>query len=175
MDRVARSGRVRSTSESRRNAGFTIIETIVALGIIGVATYISIALYTGSLELGQSARLYTIAAGAADEYLAELVRDPSAFDWPEGVQAQAGEVLPITAKNETYSLQPPATLPTERALGDREKNFYRKLTRHAFVRLPKADSPYVELIATVRWVDSGRNHDFTLTTLAPRGVLETSP
>jgi prepilin-type N-terminal cleavage/methylation domain-containing protein len=166
---------VRSASESRRNAGFTLIETIVALGIIGVATYISISLYTGSLELGQSVRLYTVAADAADEYLAELVRDPSNFTWPDANQAQAGEVLPVTAKSETYILQPPATLPTQRAMGEREKRFYRKLTRHAFVRVPKADSPYVELIAMVSWVESGRNYDFTLTTLAPRGILETSP
>lgn len=62
-------------SRSRR-AGFTLIELIVSLFVISVATTIFMHLYATSMDLGKLSRNRQIAVSIAEEQLGLLMRNP---------------------------------------------------------------------------------------------------
>jgi hypothetical protein len=69
---VARAARETSATGARRRGGFTILEVIVALGILLFGMTAVIGLLTFGVALGRSAELRTEAASVADAVVADL-------------------------------------------------------------------------------------------------------
>ena len=84
---------------SRQNRGFTLIEVVVALAILGVGLTVIIELFSGGLRVGRASMEYTKAANYARIKMEEMAVNPTvqegtmegesddkAFRWQVGVK-----------------------------------------------------------------------------------------
>ena len=151
--------------------GFTLLEIIVALVVIGMATSIFLSMYYSSLALADVNRSQIVAARLAEEFLAEIKANPESYTWPE-YDAVAGDsyVLPLSTAQRIIT-PPEAKPPYERAFR-RERNFYTEFQREARVIVPAKDAPYMTILVQIQWTVDGRNQYFLLTSALPFGLGE---
>lgn len=158
------------------NSGFTLIEVLTALVVMGVATSIFFGLFAASISLGNASRGEKVAAQLAVECLADLQTHPAQFSWPAFGEVEHGELLPIPRAGEEDAplsqAAPPAVMPTEKGAHDRERNFYRDFTSEAFARLPSEGANYVDVVVVIHWVQEGRKRLLSLTSCMPRAAVE---
>lgn len=150
-------------------AGFTLIEILTALVVIGVATSIFLSLYTASMSLSKLNRAQRVAALLAEESLADIVNNPSAYEWHSVDDAQPGDRVAIRG---FAKAEPPAALPTNDRAYDREENFYYDFTLESFAVAPEPDAAYVHVAVTVRWSHQGSEKSFTLSSTVPRSLTK---
>lgn len=170
MVRTWQAGSERGT---RRNAGFTLVEVLVALAVLSVATYVIIKLFTNSVTLGQQDRSQRSAYALAEGRLADLSMRPDDYVWPAADALAAGNLVEIghkvdDPKGAIREALPPTTLPTYRGAADREIQFYQRFSWRAFVRDQDPKDAYCEVTVVVRWQQSGREQAVCLTTEMPR-------
>lgn len=167
--RVTRVIRVRDSGSGRAwSVGFTLMEIIVSLAVLAVATTIGVSMFTRSYSLGKELRERRAAQSIAREILSDMQRDPAAYTWPA-----ANETLQAVVKKEgDAEALPPSVTATLPSVDQHIRELYRKLKWRAYARLPKPESKTCELTVVVHWIHSGQTKSFTLTTLAPRRVLE---
>jgi len=161
--------RARGVSGNSRNAGFTLIELLVSLAVLSMALYLLVSLFGSSYTLGNEVRHRRVASEVAEEVLAEIRRDPASFTWPGTVTDQ---LAPITRGSEIGTVELPGVSATHIRDDQRVRDLYGAFRWRAFVRLATPDAPTCELTVLVYWVDGGKSQRFTLTTLAPRTLLE---
>lgn len=158
------------------NSGFTLIEVLTALAVMGVAISIFFGLFAASLSLGKSSRAERVAAQLAEEYLTDVQANPGRYRWPDYADGQSGELLRVTLAGiedaPVHQADPPTVMPTYRRAHDRERSFYHDFTWEAFARLPSEGANYVDLILVIRWLHEGHERLFALTTCMPRSVGE---
>lgn len=151
--------------------GFTLLEMLVALVVISVATSIFLNLYFASISLSKISQAQVAAAEVAQEHLAELLNDPDRFVWPEYDSDMAGTlfVLPLVGAKpeEINQAQPPTALPTERRANNRDSNFYYNFTWEASGRLPEAGANYFEVLIEVTWLEDNIPHYISLSSCIP--------
>ena len=167
------------SSGARRDAGYTLMEVIVALAVISAAAFIVVGGFTRSNLLADRSVSTSIAAAFAEEKLAELQQTPSAFSWPDDAKladAAFAKVVPKGADPATtqQGIPVPATLPANANLKEREQVLYAKFSSEVFVRLPKPDSLVYEVSVAVTWLEGGRKQVITLTTALPKHAGEGS-
>lgn len=148
------------------------MEVIVSLTIIAVAATISIAMFGQSYTLGDDTRYRRAAQKAAQEVLTEMQLDPGAFVWPT---APNGELQAVTKADGTNHVPVPGVLATYRAANDTIENRYERLSWKAYVRVAAPDAKTCELTAVVSWIRSGTTRALTLTSIAPRRILDGKP
>jgi prepilin-type N-terminal cleavage/methylation domain-containing protein len=180
-------------NNSRRatRGGFTLIEILTALLVMGVATTIFINLYSASVTLAETNRGQRLATSLAEEYMAHILNDPKNFNWSAVFEAESPTELARVA--DPSSVEIPVAIPTFRRSLRREENLYAEYTQEAWARLPApvgitdandgpessvdpessadpemADPEYLELVVVIRWQRGGRNHFFSLTSTIPR-------
>jgi prepilin-type N-terminal cleavage/methylation domain-containing protein len=160
--------------------GFTLIEILTALVVMGIATTIFINLYFASVTLAETNRGQRLATSLAEEYMAHILNDPNKFNWSAVYDAESPTKLARVA--DPSSVEIPAATPTVRRSLRREENLYAEYTQEAWARLPmsvhisdasdgpeqSADPDYLELVVVVRWQRGGRDHFFSLTSTIPR-------
>jgi len=161
--------RTRSVSMRTKSAreGFTILEIVVALAILGVAVALFISLYNASDFLIQDSRSTKVAAELAAEQLADLTANPEAYTWPALVAGESGEVALISGQTK---LAPPGSEPTDKQAGERELTFYDRYAWEALAKLPTETAEFIEVSVVVRWVERERKRSFTLTSYLPRST-----
>ena len=164
------------TKHGRRYAssGFTLLEVLTALFVIGVATTVFISLFRSSLALSHTSTHNAVAAQIAEEYMVELQVNPKQFAWPN-FDGETGKLLPIKLKDEenpVYRVSEPTAMPTLDAPYLRESNLYSDYDWHAQARIQNDDSNFVEVLVQVSWSQTGRRHHFYLTSTIPRSVGE---
>jgi prepilin-type N-terminal cleavage/methylation domain-containing protein len=161
---------------ARTRSGFTLLEVLVALGVVSIATWIFISLFVSSLSFANLSRTHRVAAGLAEEQLAQAVRNPGELAWPDAATLEPGKPVPLKLKASDVAGPYPIDAPKAKALnprvGNREQNFYSAFTWQPFAVLPAADAPYLELIAVVRWNIEGKDYSLSLTSAVPRTQLE---
>ncbi|MBI5212969.1 MAG: type II secretion system protein [Nitrospirae bacterium] len=95
-----------------RNSGFTLLEVIIAIAIMGISVVLVMQLFSGGLRSGKTAADYTMAVIHAREKMEEMLTDPSVGtgDFGDGYRWQAeaahyspgekedSELLKITVK-----------------------------------------------------------------------------
>lgn len=167
---------VRPSGTKRRARGFTLIEIIIALAVLSVATSIFISLMGRGVALGAHSRNRVAAANIASDILAEIQARPSSFVWPPFEELQAGgaaEITPHGADPGTtgHAVVPPAGV----AENDRQAEFFRKFQWLAYARLPHEGANHLEVIASVVWVEGGRPMSLKLNTTFPISLLEGAP
>ena len=156
-----------------RSFGFTLVEILVALTVVSVGITVIVSGYTSALALAQSSRNQAVAAALAEEQMQTLLRDPSAYDW--GLQnAAPNQRVPVNLRGkpwDSYPVEPPATLPVDRAANSREEVLYGRFSWKAFASLPAADATRVEVTMVVQWTESGRERAFALTSMIARSAI----
>ncbi|MBI5091901.1 MAG: type II secretion system protein [Candidatus Hydrogenedentes bacterium] len=168
------SKRMRRRLASR--AGFTLVEILVALVVMGVAMTLIIWFLSASVDLNKENRRERIATSYAQEQLTELLSNPSAYAWALSADAKLGEVKSKDEK--APGLTAPSVLPSEKLPARKyEANFYDGFSWKAYSRLPAADAHYAEVVVVVTWrstsgMQSGSERSITLTSSVPRSAVE---
>ena len=155
-----------------RKAGFTLLEILVALVIMGVASSIFLTLYSASSAVAQSNRSMQAAANLAGEYLTAIIANPNQYRWPDFDKKPYGALYPVLRVGDeglpSKQADPPRVRPTNEQASEREKNFYAGFSWEAFTVLPAEDADYVEVLVNVWWQERGRDRVFSLTSCLPR-------
>lgn len=162
---------------SLRSRGFTLIEILVALGVIGVGITVLFKTYTSSLALSSANQKNIVASSVAEEYMNELRTHPELFIWPNYNDAASEEGFQsIGRKNGTQStiavVAPPTAVGTNKNDFQRDKNLYRKYAWAAYARQNADSDDYVEVMVEVGWSDKGRDRKLCITSLFPRKDAE---
>lgn len=158
-----------------KRSGFTILEVLVALFVIGSATTVFIGLYTSSLALARSSTHYAVASQLAEEFLAEMRSNPSQFVWPNYSDKPIGElhdVVLVKDESPIRLVDLPTAMPNLKSEYDRENRLYRNFAWTAFSRIHGETANFVEVLIVVTWEHEGKLHRFYLTSALPRSIGE---
>lgn len=164
---------VRNGVGRRRAAGFTLIEVLVALVVMSVATYVILSLFSTSVSLGREDRSRRAAYGIAEARLADCAIDPSRYEWPNSDALASGDLVEVKARGNAAANPNgemsaiPATVPTYPAAADREREFYGKFTSSVYARSIEGAPNVYAITAVVRWTQEGRKQSVSLTTTMP--------
>lgn len=160
---------------NRARRGFTLLELLTSLMVMGVASTILLKMFLSSASLAKTSATHEIAADLAQEYSTLLQARPELFTWPNFAEVKPGESAEIKAKDVNAvpnSAEPPAALPLLRRAHDRDIGAYRDYTWKANGRLPAPDAQYVAVTVEVQWEMEGRIRQFDLETAIPRSAVE---
>lgn len=155
-------------------AGFTLIELIVSLFVISVATTIFMHLYATSIDFGKLSRNRTVAIAIAEEQLGLMMREPGNFVWDSANTDSAGFFrVRATADDPRAGVEAPlpkATLPDETAYR-RESVVFGQFRWKAIAKLGGMDNFYVVTV-DVHWEQAGKAQSITISGVVPRGRVE---
>lgn len=172
MQIVLRLFRDPPTRTSR--AGFTLIELIVSLFVISVATTIFMKLYATSMDLGKLSRNRQIATSIAEEQLGLIMKDPARYVWEKDTADDAGFFRVRASADDpragVEATLPTSTLPDERAF-QRETTVYNQFRWSAFGHLGTRGLVY-EVTVDVSWEQAGKRESVALTGAVSRGKIE---
>jgi prepilin-type N-terminal cleavage/methylation domain-containing protein len=171
-------GRVQRRPCTDGRSGFTLLEVLAALVVLGVATGIFASLFVASMNLGHLSQSETVAATLAEEQLVLLRNHPQGFAWPDLAAVDPGSFAPVAPHGATEGLSatflPSMMLLNQRA-NDRDHAFYERYSWQTFARLPEPDSGYLELAVVIAWAEKGKPQRFVLTSAIPRNLVEAAP
>jgi len=164
---VVETCNLRKRGGGSRATGFTLIEILVALAVLSVATTVILSLFSSSVSLGQRDRSRRAAYGMAEQRLTDVAINSMAYEWPDSEMLSSGELIeiPVSAEDRVTS-NLPATLPTYPAANTREQDFHARFTSNLYVRAAGVAGVY-EVTAVVRWQQDGRDQSVSLTTTIP--------
>jgi prepilin-type N-terminal cleavage/methylation domain-containing protein len=156
-------------------AGFTLLELLVALTVVGVAAAVFVGMFSACLGLSRTNRNVTVATEVAETQLAAILRTPQDFVWDN---SKVTTRFPVTTREPEppggYAVQPPAvTLVTKEAqqqLADR----YGQFRWVAFAQLAAPDAAAYEVTVAVRWTDARRPQTLTLSSAIARALVDKS-
>ncbi len=149
--------------------GFTLIEVVVAIFVIGVAVSVGLSLYAASYSLARDSRLVRIAADLAAEQVQQIQTNPGQFTWPPLAPGQPQSLMPTTgAEEEPQPFTPPSALPPEERSGRKALTEYEGFTWQAFASRPEGADTFAEVTVVVHWTFEGKPKQFALTTLVAR-------
>jgi prepilin-type N-terminal cleavage/methylation domain-containing protein len=163
------------SSRYRRNdiSGFTLIEVLIALAVMGVATTLFISMYTASLSLSRASTHYEVASQIAEEYMVELQVNPQRFAWPNfDGEVNTFQAISLEDNSPLLRVAPPTAMPIPKKAYDRETNLYSEFMWHAKAKIYAEDSNFVEVQVTVTWPSGSKRQYFYLTSTVPRSVGE---
>lgn len=175
--------RLRNYRRSGNRGGFTLIEVLVALGVMGIATGIFISLFTSSLDLSRKAAKETVAANIAESKLSMIVRHPDRMVWEFERRDSHGRIPLLVDLEDPPAgnrVDLPLAMPADESAHAREKNFYQDFRWSAFAENEQGASYYVVSVV-VRWEEAGRERSLALTSALPAfealtpAVPETEP
>jgi len=173
---LTKTGTAIGGSVRRRSGGFTLVELLTALAVLGIATTVFLELFTASQSLAKNARTHTIAAELAEEHLVLMQTHPEWFVWPNYLDHPVGERIPIrvreTSPIEANFVEAPSAVLASRRAFNRERALYNDYTWEAFAVLRQESDNHVQITVTVSWLLDGRVRKFALTSAVPRAQAE---
>lgn len=157
----------------RTTRGFTLVEVIIALGVLSIATAVLISMLGRGVALGDHSRHRTVAANIGESILAEIQARPNAFVWPSFEDLASGELVEITPEGAQpgtrgHTVTPP---PGAQQAGS-QATFYEGFRWLAHGRRPAEDDQYLELTVSLYWNEAGREYSLALTSAYPRALIE---
>lgn len=153
-------------------AGFTLIEMLVAISVIGVAVTVFMQMYTASMDLGKLSRNRQLASEIAREQLNLLIMNPSSYVWEtSGANADGLFRIRTTADEPRAGMkvEAPPVAPFARPARARQEVVYDQYRWRAFGRLGQNEQFY-EVFVDVRWTQSGKDHHLVLTGAVPKSA-----
>lgn len=149
-----------TSNRYRSQAGFTIIELLTALVVMGVGTTVLFQLYLSSSDLAESSMDHEVAADIAQEYLTTIQARPEWFIWPDYDSAENGEPIELKplegAPISNDTVDSPSTRPNVPRAYNRDRALYADFDWIAYTRRPNPQSNYVEILVEVTWTDDQR-------------------
>lgn len=153
----------------RTSHGFTLIEVLVALAVVGVAVTVFFSLFTSSLGLAESSRNQSIAATLAEEQLVAVCQNPGKYEW--GLKtAQPGQLVLVKASG-PQDQSGKFTAPSLTSISEQDKNLYDRFGWKVYAKIPSDKAAYVEVIVAVEWKEAGRDKVFTVTSTLSRALV----
>jgi prepilin-type N-terminal cleavage/methylation domain-containing protein len=166
----------------KRQAGFTILELLVALAVMSVGIWVFLSFYSSAAAMNRTSNNRSVATQIAREQLQLIQQAPQDFQWhlPE---AASHDPFPIQVSAEDPKLgnpvAPPAAMPVARRALARESKLYDDYRWVAFGRVPEAAAPaegqpaapelqYYEVTVVVHWKEANRPQSVALTSSVPR-------
>jgi prepilin-type N-terminal cleavage/methylation domain-containing protein len=172
------AGRLRPGAGQRREGGFTLVEVIVAIGIVAVATNVIISWFFISVDVTTDSRSRMAAAWLAEEQLSAIQLNPGDYVWPTPEDYAAGGFHLVNPRDDESSLihavETPSAMPPDDQAYRRESNFYDKYSWTAYSRLPDPDAYHVETVVVIQWRQGARDRVFSLSSVIPRTEVENS-
>jgi prepilin-type N-terminal cleavage/methylation domain-containing protein len=155
--------------------GFTLIEMLVALTVIGVATTVMFDLYLASTNLGNLAQHRELAASIAENQLSQLIAVPDAYVWDHKNPGEQ-DLFRIKGSADDPRAGSKATLPSVLLSLDssytRQENLFDKFRWSVFGRLPDPASSYFEVTVNVHWKQVGKTENVALTGVVSRSKVD---
>jgi prepilin-type N-terminal cleavage/methylation domain-containing protein len=148
--------------------GFTLIEVVVAIFVMGVAVSVGLSLYAASYSLARDSRLVRIAADLAAEQAQQIEANPGQFTWPALEPGEPRSLLPVGAEEGPQPFAPPSALPPEERSGRKALTEFEGFTWQAYASRPEGADAFAEVTVVVHWTFEGKPKHFTLTTLVAR-------
>ncbi len=153
-----------------RCSGFSLIEVLAALAVVGVAATVFMSFFVSSVDLAGSARNRGIAATLAEEQLSALTRQPEQFQWcvPSSPTQEHFDIR--LADDDPKAGNPcelPAVLPAEERANLREEALFSGFRWKAEGRLPTPNAAWYEVTAVIHWTEGSRPQMLALTTALP--------
>ena len=165
----------RVCGRSRYRRGFTLIELIVALTVISIATTILLQLYMTSTDLGYLAQHRELAATIAEDQVTQLVANPAGYQWDYANPDEAGLFrIRSTADDPRAGAKvslPDVLIPNDNSYKHQEI-VYDKFRWSAFGRLPSPASAFYEVVVDVQWKQKGKTEHVALSGAVPRSKVE---
>ena len=160
-------------------AGFTLLELLTALAVLGIAATIFFRLFTSSTSLAASSVSHEIAANLAGEFLTEIQTSPERFVWPDYDDVAIGQPQAIQPVEDgpigKKITDPPVIMPTVRRAFNRDRSLYNDFAWEASAVLPAKDAQYIEVTVELMWNDrGGRTQRFWLSSAVPRSQAQGS-
>ena len=162
---------------SNRSAGFTILELLVALTVLGVATFILISMFLMSLSYDSHSRYMKVATSGAESVAAQILATPEDYVWPSQEQLQLGESVALELKDiekdPIHRLMAPSVLSTMPARAQQITEDYKRFRWEAYARQPAAveqdgaPPPYLEVEVVVRWSEAELPYYFSVVSTIP--------
>lgn len=156
--------------------GFTLIELIVALSVLGVAFWSFISMHNAGLKLAKASRNQTIAASLADEKLGDLLRQPNRFLWEIPKDDTSDALFPIREAEDDAKVgnlfDLPTAMPSTKRTHDKQTAVYDQFKWKAYGRHPSEEATYYEVTLSVHWIQAGREKILALTSSVPRHQVE---
>ncbi len=166
----------RKRTHCRSNDGFTIVEVLAAIVVMGIATSVFFSLFSASLSLANSSKSQYAASRLAEEHMASIVMAPENYAWPRYDDADYGQRHALARKGEdavvVVGAVHPSVAPTQRRATERDAAFYNDFTTESYAVLASEDDNHVQVIVVVRWMLDGREQRFSLTSCLPRTGAE---
>jgi len=159
---VNTAGQAPVSRTRRGRTGFTLVEVVMALAVLSVATTIVISLWSTSLTFARQSRDRSVAAALAEERLTDLQLHPAQYDWSEYAGAT---VMEGTKRGLPMDL--PGPMPPSESEEKRETAYYGKFTWKAYARKPAPSAGSLEVTVAVLWTHEGRDKTFMLTSRLP--------
>lgn len=160
---------IRAKGRKGRRGGFTLLETMVALGVMGMAITIFVTTYSSCLALRTYYRNEIIASELAEECLAELKVSPNRLDWSALSGAAPGELVRLNpapdSEGELGKFAPPKAMPHGERDARSTRVFYNKFSWEVYARKAEDNQAHMELVVMVRWQEAGRRRSLASTAL----------
>lgn len=156
-------------------AGFTVLEVLTAIFVVGVATTIFMSLFTSSMSISRTSTHRAVAAQLAKEYMTEIQVNPGQFAWPHFADYPVGELVEVKAIDEESLIryvETPTAMPNVKQAYDRESRLYGDFDWQVYARLHDEDSNFVEVLVEINWLHKGVVQRFYLTSAVPRSIGE---
>lgn len=159
----------------RCERGFTLLEMLAAIVVMGVAVSIFFQLYISAVSLEESSSKSQTAARVAEETLTAIKTNPTAYEWPRYEEAEAGALLPLYLRGQSTQVAQvaqPSEKPPDRRSNERTMAHYSNMTTETYTSVPTADANHALVVVVVVWNVEGRREAFSLSTTVPRSVTE---
>lgn len=150
-------------------AGFTLMEMLVGLAVVGVAVSLFVTLYMASLDLSRTASNRAIATKLAQERLAAITSAPGAYVWQVPAEAEDTRFsIQATGEDPTKGnpVALPAAMPADPTSFRIQTDLYDRYRWEAFGKLATGGA-YYEVTVVIRYQEQGREQLIALTSALP--------
>lgn len=155
----------------KRKFGFTLIELIVALAVVGIGVTVLFQLFIVSLNINQKSNNLVLATCIAQDCLGQIITTPEKFHWQIPDNVKPGEVFPILTSLDEPKMgnrvEPPKIAPPDWASFKKYQSGFDKYFWKAFGRLSTSSSEVYEVTVVVTYKERGREQNYTLTSFVP--------
>ncbi len=159
----------------RGTRGFTLLEMLAALAVIGIAVSVFTALYVASLDLSYTASDESVAANIASERLAGIIAAPASYRWLTQGSEDIRFAIQLTGEDPPAGnpVELPGAMPADPSAFRRQDVLFSRFRWEAFGKLVPGGA-YYEVTVIVHYERDGRKQMMAVTSALPASAVPAS-